>query len=414
MKKADMTLKNWMTPWRLIAALVVLLVIGFAVKNFWFTRPPALQVATATVALGDIEDSVLATGTIGAFKLVSVGAQVTGEVKKLHVALSDVVKKGQLIAEIDALTQQNDLRNAQAALQSAEAQLRSKQAELKKAELAAVRLRELEAIDAGTRADLEAAEATLSTTMADIAVQQAEIVQARVTEDTAKVNLGYTRVTAPMDGVVVAIVTEEGQTVNASQSVPTIIKLAKLDTMTVKAQISEADVPRVKPGMPVYFSLLGEPDTRFEVELRSIEPGPTTLATDSSTSSSTSSTSSSSSSTTSAIYYNGIFDVPNPQGKLRINMTAQTTIVLAHARQVLILPSAALGRRDRDGRYRVRVLEGEGRIVEKQVRIGLNNRVQAQVLEGLQAGERVVTSEAKAGGGSGPGGPGGLGGPRMF
>ncbi|MCX2860902.1 efflux RND transporter periplasmic adaptor subunit [Paucibacter sp. PLA-PC-4] len=389
-----MTVKTLMKPWRLLAIAAALAVAGWAIKHFFFTPAPPPQVATAAVALADIEDSVLATGTIGAYKLVSVGAQVTGEVKRLHVALGDTVKQGQLIAEIDALTQQNNLRNAQAALQSAQAQLAARQAALKQATLAAARLRELVAIDAGTRADLEAAEATLSTTTAEIAAQQAQIAQARVAEDTAKVNLGYTRVTAPMDGVVVAVVTEQGQTVNANQSAPTIIKLARLDTMTVKAQISEADVPKVKPGMPVYFSLLGEPDRRIEVKLRAVEPGPTTLASE------TGATSSASTSTTSAIYYNGIFDVPNPEGRLRINMTAQTTIVLARAQQVLTLPSAALGQRARDGSYRVKVLESEGKVVEKTVRIGLNNRVQAQVLDGLKAGEQVITSEAGGAGAS--------------
>lgn len=383
-------MKNWLKPGRLIALLLVLLG-GWIAKRVWFTAPPPPAVATTPVAVGDVEDTVLATGTIGAYKLVSVGAQVTGEVKKLNVALGDRVTKGQLIAEIDALTQQNNLRNAEAALRSAQSQLQSRQAALQQAELAARRLRELVAIDAGSRADLETAEATLSTNRAEVDAQKAAIAQAQVAVDTANVNLGYTRVTAPMDGVVVAVVTEQGQTVNANQSAPTIIKLAKLDVMTVKAQISEADVPRVKPGLPVYFNLLGEPDRRYEVKLRAVEPGPTTIATDSTTSATTTST-------TSAIYYNGIFDVPNPDGKLRINMTAQSTIVLARAAQVLTLPSAALGAKEGD-RYRVRVLEN-GRVVDKQVRIGLNNRVRAQVLDGLKAGELVVTSEAGAAGSS--------------
>jgi len=381
-----MVMKNvFKKPGRLIAALVVLALAAWIAKRVWFTPPPPPAVATAPVTVADIEDSVLATGTIGAYKLVSVGAQVTGEVKKLNVALGDTVQKGQLIAEIDALTQQNNLRNAEAALESAQAMLKAKQAAQQQAELAAVRLRELVAIDAGARADLEAAEATLTTSRADIAAQRAQIVQQQMAADTAKVNLGYTRVTAPMDGTVVAVVTEQGQTVNANQSTPTIIKLAKLDVMTVKAQISEADVPKVKPGMPVWFNLLGEPDKRYEVKLRAVEPGPTTIATDTTATTSTT--------TTSAIYYNGIFDVPNPDGKLRINMTAQASIVLARAENALTLPSAALGAREADGRYRVRVLEN-GRPVDRVIRIGLNNRVRAQVLDGLRADEQVVTSEA--------------------
>lgn len=388
------TLKNalFKPRWLLPALLVLVLLAGWAVRHFWFTPAPPPQVATAPAQRADIEDTVLATGTIGAAKLVSVGAQVTGQVKVLSVALGDVVKQGQPIAEIDALPAQNALRNAQAQVKSAEAQARAKQAALAQAELVARRQRELVAADAGARADLEAAEATLATTRAELAAQQAQIAQAKVAESTAQLNLSYTRVTAPMDGVVVAIVTEQGQTVNANQSAPTIIKLARLDTMTVKAQISEADVSKVKPGMPVYFNLLGEPDRRIEARLRAVEPGPTTIATDTSTSASTTSA-------TNAIYYNGIFDVPNPDGRLRINMTAQATIVLASAKQVLTVPSAALGARDREGFYKVRVQQEDGRIVEKKLRIGLNNRVQAQVLDGLKEGELVITSEAVAGAG---------------
>ncbi|WAC72865.1 efflux RND transporter periplasmic adaptor subunit [Roseateles sp. SL47] len=387
-------MKTWLRPGRLVLLLVVVVVLAFIIKRVWFTPPPPPQVTTAVVERGDLEESVLATGTINAYKLVSVGARATGEVKRLHVALGDKVKEGQLIAEIDALTQQNSLRDAEASLRSAEALLASRRATLNQAELTLKRQRALSEADAGARADLETAEATVGTARADVDSQQALVAQAKVNVDTAQVNLGYARVLAPMDGTVVAIVTEQGQTVNASQSAPTIIKLARLDTMTIKAKISEADVPRVKPGMPVYFALLGEPDRRIEAKLRAIEPGDTTLA-DTSTTSST--TSSSSSSTTSAIYYNGIFDVPNADGLLRINMTAQSTIVLNQAKGVLTMPAAALGKKDAQGRYQVRVQLPDGRMEPRTVRIGLNNRVRAEVLEGLREGDRVVTSEALAG-----------------
>ncbi|MEN0035486.1 MAG: efflux RND transporter periplasmic adaptor subunit [Cellvibrio sp.] len=381
------------------AGIVLLLVlVVWGIKHIWFTEPPAPQVATAPVVRGDIEETVLATGTIGAAKLVSVGAQVTGQVKLLNVQLGDTVKQGQLIAEIDALPQQNALRNAQAQLKSTEAQLRAKKASQAQTELVLNRQRELAKEDAGLRADLELAEANSTIAKADIDVLEAQILQAKIAESTATLNLSYTRVTAPMDGVVVAVVTEQGQTVNANQSAPTIIKLAQLDTMTVKAQISEADVPRVKAGMAVYFSLLGDPDMRIDTTLRAVEPGPTTIASDSSGSSTVTT-----SNTASAIYYNGIFDVPNPEGKLRINMTAQATIVLNSAKAALSMPSAALGVKGKDGRYQVRVLQDDGKLVEKQVRIGLNNRVQAEVLEGLKEGEKIVTSEVVVGAGASTG-----------
>jgi len=393
-------MKQWMKPGRLVAVAVVVGIAALAVKAIWFSPPPPPQVTSAAVERGDLEVSVLATGTINAFKIVSVGARATGEVKRLAVALGDKVKEGQLIAEIDALTQQNALRDAQAQLRSAEALLNSRKATLAQAGLSARRQRELAAADAGARADLEAAEAALNTASADVESQQAMVAQARINVDSAQVNLGYARVLAPMDGTVVAIVTEQGQTVNAAQTAPTIIKLARLDTMTIKARISEADVPRVKPGMPVHFSLLGEPDRRIQATLRAVEPGDTTLA---DTTSATTSTSSSSSST-SAIYYNGIFDVPNPDGTLRINMTAQSTIVLAQAKAALSIPVAALGAHDaKADRYQVRVLGPEGRIEARSVRVGLNNRVRAQVLDGLKEGERVVTAEAAPPGASAEG-----------
>jgi macrolide-specific efflux system membrane fusion protein len=385
--------------WFWIVLIVVVIVIAWVVRRFAFSEPPAPQVTTTAVIEGSLEEGVLATGTIEAAKLVSVGAQVTGVLTKLHVALGDRVKKGQLIAEIDSVTQQNDLRKAEAGVLNVRAQRAAKLALLKQTSLAAARLKALVAIDAGSRADLESADALLATTQADIAALDAQLSQAQLTEDTAKVNVGYARVVAPIDGTVVAVVTEEGQTVNSAFSAPVLIKLAQLDTMTIKAQISEADVPRVHPGLPVYFTLLGDPDTRYDAVLKRVEPGPTTLASDTSA---TSTAASSASSAAKAIYYNGIFDVPNPEGKLRIAMTAQATIVVSSVKAALTIPSAALGAKAPDGRYTVRVREG-AKIVDHAVRIGLNNRVQAQVVDGLRAGDLVVTSEAAA---PKPGAPG--------
>ena len=391
--------RKWFTPWRIALAVVVLVVVALVVRSH-FRKPPPPAITTTAAARGDLEIDVLATGTIEAAKLVSVGAQATGEIKHLYVALGDKVKKGDLIAEIDSKQQDNDLQRTSAVLQSARADLNSRKATLKQAELAVTRLRALVAIDAGSHTDLEAAEANVDSARANVTVAESTIAQDALAEDTARVNVGYAHVLAPMDGTVVAIVTEQGQTVNSVQISPTIIKLARLDTMTVKAQISEADVPRVKAGMPVYFTLLGDPDTRYETTLRAVEPGPTTLASD------TGATTTTSSSAATAVYYNGIFDVPNPQGKLRISMTAQATIVLDKIKDALLIPSAALGAKGKDGHYTVRVVSeaaasaGAGVAQDRLVRIGLDNRVQAQVLEGLKAGEHVVTSEAVAPGGA--------------
>ncbi|MCX7276868.1 MAG: efflux RND transporter periplasmic adaptor subunit [Burkholderiales bacterium] len=382
--------KNKILRYSLLALLVLGLAIG--VKLVFFPAAKKPDYVTATAGLADIEQAVLASGTLQAFKQVSVGAQASGQIKSLKVALGDVVKKGQLVAEIDSLTQQNSLRNAQAALANVQAQLLFKQATQKQAELAFQRAQTLLAADAGSRADFEAADAALHTARADVSALQAQITQAQIAVNTAQLNLGYTQILAPMDGVVVALVALEGQTVNANQSTPTIIKLARLDTITVKAQISEADVVRVKPGQKVYFTILGAPEKRYTTTLRTVEPAPDSILTDTTTSSSTSTTTSAT-----AIYYNGLLDVPNPDGQLRISMTAQVNILLDEAKQVLAIPSAALGERDKQGRTMVRVLGPDGLATPRAVKVGLNNNIHAQILEGLKAGDQVVVSEAAAG-----------------
>ncbi|WP_202797903.1 macrolide transporter subunit MacA [Desulfocurvibacter africanus] len=377
--------------WSKRFVLAVALLIVAAVKLAFFPASPAPQYLTAQAEITNLEETVLASGTLEAFKQVSVGAQVSGQVKSLKVALGDQVKQGQVIAEIDSLPQQNELRNAEASLESVRAQRRAKQATLLQAELEFKRQREMLAEDATSRQDYESAQATLNATRADIAALDAQIVQASIAVDTARIDLGYTRITSPMDGVVVAIVTKEGQTVNAAQEAPTIVKVAQLDTMTVEAEISEADVVRVEPGQRVYFTILGEPDHRYEATLRSIEPAPESIAYDES-----SSTSSSSSSSDEAIYYNGLFDVPNPGHKLRISMTAQVTIVLNETKDALTIPSGALGAKDAQGRYTVRVLNQDGMPEKRTVRVGMNDTVNAQILEGLERGGRVIVGEAAA------------------
>lgn len=393
--------KSWWAGWRLFAILGVLALASWGVYAKFIKKPPAPEVITAEVERTNLEDTVLASGTIKSERDVNVGAQVSGQIKRLLVDLGDQVKQGQLLAEIDSTTQTNTLRNAEAQVALLQAQLQAKEALFRQAEITYQRQQGLFKQDAGSKAELDTAEATLATTRADINALQAQIKQANISVDTARVNLGYTRILAPIDGVVTGVIAEEGRTVNAVQSAPTIIKLSRLDSVLIKAQISEADVVRVKPGLPVYFTILGEPQKRYEAKLRAIEPSPESEQVDTSTKTTTTT----SSSTTAAVYYNGLFEVPNPDGKLRVAMTAQVFIVLAKADDVLAIPASALGKRNKkDGTYTVRVLEGEPgaqRVVDRQVKVGLNNRVQAQVLSGLKEGERVVVGEASAGGSSG-------------
>lgn len=354
---------------------------------------PAPQLVTATVHRADLEDTVLASGTLEAFQEVSVGAQVSGQLKSVKVRLGDKVRKGQLIAEIDSLPQRNALRDRESALRTVRAQRAAKQAALRQSALELARQQAMLAQDATSRAEFEAAQATHDTRVAELAALDAQIAQAEVAVDTARLNVGYTQLTAPIDGTVVAIVTQEGQTVSAGLQAPTILKLANTNVMTVKAQISEADVPRVRPGQKVYFTILGEPEHRYYATLRAIEPAPESESKDSSSSNSSSSTTQAT-----AVYYNGLFDVKNPDGKLRVAMTAQVNIVLAEARDALVIPSTALERpKGKQGGPVVRVVGADGRTVERPVRVGLDTSSAAQILEGLKEGDKVVLGETRPG-----------------
>ncbi|OJU53396.1 MAG: MacA family efflux pump subunit, partial [Acinetobacter sp. 39-4] len=317
-------------------------------------------------------------------------------------------------------------------IKNQQAQLAVQQANLAKVEAEYKRQQAMFSQDATSRAELETALANFKTAQAQIASINAQIEQSRLTLATAKEDLGYTRIVAPMDGTIVAIVTEEGQTVNANQTAPTIVKLAKLDTMTIKAQISEADVMKVEKGQTVYFTTLGNSDKKHYAKLRQVEPAPNSINTET-TSSSSSSTSNA------AVYYNALFDVPNEDGKLRIDMTAQVYIVLAEAKNALTIPAAAIqtqrGNRAKGGQANtnkstesakksdtdqaqrpkrlelseeekalvaqgkastgmVRVLQADGTAQPQPVLIGLNNRVTAQVLKGLKQGDQVVIADA--------------------
>ena len=374
-----------------IAAVVVVGLIVLKACLFPTKLPP--RYITAAAGYGDIEQTVLASGTLQPRRIVDVGAQVSGQVKALDVALGDHVVKGQPIATIDAAPQRNALLTAQATLEQQKAQRLAGEATVQQDKLQLARQKITLQAQASSEQDYETADAALKSAEANLAATNALIRQATVSVDTANINLGYTQITAPMDGVIVATPAKLGQTVNAVQSAPTIVELADLATMTVKAQISEADVIHVHPGQMVYFTILGDPDHRYYARLRAIEPGPDSVT--NSTSSSAAATSTSSS-TTAAVYYNGLFDVPNPDGVLRDQMTAQVYVVLAQVRHVLTVPSAALTAAG-PGRYTVRVLSDPRKPPEvRQVRIGINNNVSAQVLSGLRAGEQVVIGEGPA------------------
>jgi membrane fusion protein, macrolide-specific efflux system len=360
------------------------------------------QLATASAQRGDVEDVVLATGALQPVQLVSVGAQVSGRVVALSVNLGDHVTKGQVIATIDPVPATNQLKTAQAALAQAIAQRAAQAASLAQSEATLKRQVSTVALKLSSQADYDAALAAERAAKANLDALDASIDQAKVNVDVARVNLGYTNVVAPIEGDVLAVVTKQGQTVNAVQAAPTIVILGDMSTMTAKAQISEADVVKVKPGQEVYFTILGDTKRRFSGRLRSVALAPNSIVNE--VVNNTATTSSSSGSSATAIYYDGLVDVPNDDRMLKADMTAQITMVVAQANGVVTIPAAALdptGTENTSGKaadeHVVLVLDTAGRPQPRRVRIGINNRVTAEVTSGLAPGEEVVTGQAPSG-----------------
>jgi macrolide-specific efflux system membrane fusion protein len=362
-------------------SLAVIALAAFLVEHFLFGGRSSAYL-TAKVVRADIVRSVMTTGTLQARQQVDVGAQVSGQLKSLKVRLGERVKKGQLLAEIDPVLSQNALRFARANLESLEAQRRAVGASLNQADLAYRRQQAMIAQDATSRQEVEAANAQLLVLRANLASFDAQINQARTQVDTALANVEYTKISAPMDGEVVAIVTQEGQTVVAAQQAPVILKLANLDVMTVKAQVSEADVIRIQPGQTAYFTILGDSAMRHYSTLGTVEPSPQEFQ-----------SSNGAKAAPGPVFYNALFDVPNADHHLRIAMTAQVTVVLSEAKNVLAVPLSALGKRTQDGRYPVRVLRGNGGIDTVTVAIGINDSVRVHVLDGLEEGDEVIIEE---------------------
>lgn len=388
---------------------VVVVVAGgaaFAGLRYWAPSQAAVEPPTVAVERGDVEQTVLASGALQANSVTSVGAEVSGTIQTLSVKLGDVVQKGDPIAQIDSVNQQNAVKSAEASLANMKAQLSAKQADLKTAQAAVERSDKLAAQNLLSDADMMTAQATLASAEAAIASLEAQIMQSELAVESARLDLERTKITAPVSGTIVAVPVTEGQSVNAAQSAPTIVKIADLDTMLIKAQISEADVTRVRPGQSATFTILGDPNTKINATLLSVEPAPDAITT-SDTGLSTSDN---------AVYYNGIFSVANPDHRLRIAMTAQVTIVIDERKDVLTLPASALGSAGRDGVYRVGVYdEATDKVHMAEVKVGLNNNITAEIMEGLNEGDRVVAGANVVRNSGGTGGrPGAFGGGPVF
>jgi macrolide-specific efflux system membrane fusion protein len=350
-----------------------LLAIGTGAFGYhWAFGKAKVSYATAAVTHGDIESTVVAAGIVQPIKYVDVGAQTSGKLKSLKVNRGDQVKENQLLAEIDPALADTALTGANAALESMTAERSLKQAQLVLAKVQETRNDELFADHLISTSDRDITKAAYDVAFADAASLSAQMKEAAAAIDTAKANLGYTKITAPLAGEVVSISLLEGQTLNANQSAPNILRLADISTVTVWAQVSEADIVRVKPGQDVYFTILGD-SRRWDGKIRQILPTPELI--------------------NNVVFYDVLFDIPNPERELKIQMTAQVFIVLAQAKGVLLIPAAAIGNAGEGAEVKVRVLKPDGTVDQRTIKIGIKSEISAEVKDGLKEKELVVIGQ---------------------
>ena len=378
--------------------LIILLILGvggyFVYDKFFKVKEEEVEFITKKAKKGSFSKKVDATGEIFATELIDVGAQVSGQIKKLYVKLGDQVKKGDMIASIDSSTQQNSIDNKEAQLAIYKAQLESAKVALNIAKTQFDRENALFAKNATSKQEFESVKNTFSANSAKIKELEAQIKQTNIELSTAKINLGYTKITAPRDGTVVSVQVEEGQTVNANQTTPTIVNIADLSHVKMKMQIAEGDITKIKVGTPVEYSILSEPTKKFQTTVSSIDPGLTTLSDGSYGSSSSSKSSySSSSSSSSAVYYYAQSIVDNKDGILRIGMTTQNELLIANVEDAIIVPSIGI-KKDENGTF-VYVLK-DGKPVKTAVKTGIKDNLDTQIISGINEGDEIITSQGSS------------------
>jgi len=395
-------------------------VTALAIAWLAWPEPPAPPPVPTTVAIsrGDIESTVAASGGLEAASRVDVGAQVSGQLKALHVKLGDVVAEGDLLAEIDDFIQKTRVASAVANLQSLEANTASVEANLELSRGDLARQKRMMTAQATTEVDYDRAVVNLTQAEANLEQHVLGIQQARANLEEAEALLNFTRITAPANGTIVEILVQVGQTLNATQTTPVILRIGDLSKMRVVAKVSEADVGSLQPGMAAYFTSLGSRERQWETRLQEISPLPTQ-----------------NSSPGGLAQFDALLLVDNSDGALLPGMTVKVFFLSNAARDVLKVPLGALSftsgagatsaaaqfarrtaeapgvpagrsksapqapkhgppkRPDAGGDLRdatVQVVGNDGEIEVRAVRVGFDNGIEAAVVSGLAEGQLVV------------------------
>lgn len=367
---------SFLKRWRVRLIVIAVVVAGGAIWGFTRTPPPPPSPPSGVVALADITQAVQAAGVLQAKTRVDVGAQVSGQIQTLHVELGQQVKKGELLVSLDPDLARSDVAQAEAAVAQASASLDSRRIDADAARRELTRQQRLLAGQATSGIDAEKAEVELAKIEADLRGQAANLSRLKAELNKRKVNLSYTRITAPMNGTVVSLPVQVGQTLISVQITPVILTLADLDTITVRTKVPEADVQVIKVGQTARFSTLSGEGKRYEGKVRVIQPVPERAG--------------------NAVFYNVLFEVDNRDRALFSDMTVQVDIETGTVKQVLAMPIVALGERGKDGRFTVQVLDATNKQTPRQVKVGLQDGAKVQILDGLKSGEKVLLAPPSA------------------
>ena len=372
---------SFMSRKKRILIYVLLIVCGGIAVWFYQNSGDNISYITEDVYRRDVQKVVNATGEVRAIDLVTIGAQVSGKIEHLHVKVGQEVKKGDLIAEIDSTTQQNEVDINKSRLDSYQAQFAAAKVSLEVAEKQYKRMQKLKKGNAASEEDLENALDTYETAKSRVVELESSIKETEISLSTAETNLGYTKITAPLDGTVVSVPVKEGQTINAAMNTPTIVQVANLDNMEIVIEISEGDIGNIKPGVKVTYSILADLNKIYETTLQSIDPGLTLLTNGEYTEVVDSSE---------AIYYYGRLIVPNEDGILRIGMTTQNVIYVESAENVLTVPVVAV--KEAGDKEYVEVLTKKG-VERRDITTGVSDGLNVEVKGGISEGEKVILAK---------------------
>ena len=363
--------------------LIGILAVAAIAAGGWYWYSGAAQdpqretLRPMAVTRGTIEEVVTAQGKLEPKQYVDVGTQVSGQLKKINVDIGDTVTKGQLLAQIDPRVYQAQVEAGEAKLNSLRAQLNEQKAQAVLAEQNLKRNQNLIAVNAVSQQALQETESQAAVAKAQVDSIIAQIQETESNLKASRTNLGFTKIYAPVAGTVTTLPTKEGQTLNANQTAPTIMQIANLDMMTVRAQVAEADVNRLKENMPGYFTTLGDSERRWQGKVRQIQPSPQIV--------------------NDVVLYDVLIDVKNEARRLMTGMTTQVFFILGKAENAVIVPAEVLTRRapkedtDKGKAYRIAVATETGR-EQRVIHVGLQTRTQAEVTDGLKEGERIFVN----------------------